>query len=206
MREKEVSTRVLFIRHGQPDYDSDRIYDDRKLQIGLTTQGERQAQRTAECLASQDFVSIYTSPILRTHQTATYLADVTGQSLTTDHRLQERDFGQWNGLSFKEIEQQYPEQYRQWKQNKLEYTPEGGESMQQVSDRLLSFLAEVLPKHKGEQIAVFSHVGPIRLAITLAFQIPMQQYRQFQVDYAAICRIDYGQTLNNLIYMNKVCY
>ena len=206
MREREKSTTIYLIRHGKPDFPSDRIYCDAQEHPDLTEEGRNQAESGAEYLAEQEIEAIYSSPLSRTLQTAEYLANKSGISLKTETDLQERAFGIWDGLTFVEIEQQYPTEYQAWKQDQVGFTPPGGETMREVSARVERCLQAIIERHKGRSVAIFTHMGPIRLAVTQAFEIPMTQYRQIRVDYAGISRIDYGVSRNNLMFLNRIFY
>lgn len=206
MREQEKSTTIYFIRHAKPDFPSDRIYCDARENPALTVEGQQQAETSAEYLANESIEVIYASPLARACQTADYLAKRLEIEIKTDPNLQERAFGIWDGLYFSEIEQQYPDQYQAWKRDQVGFTPEGGETMRDVSARVERVLHEIIQRHQGGTVAIFTHMGPIRLAVTRAFEIPMTQYRQIRVDYGGISRIDYGVSRNNLIFLNRLFY
>jgi len=206
MRTKEKSTTVYFVRHGQTDFPTDRIYCDDQIDPELNRSGLIQAKSAALYFQDVPVDVLYCSPALRTRMTAGEISQVTGQEVKLDERLRERRFGVWEGLYFKEIEQQYPNEYAAWKADPVNYTPEGGETVPDVTNRLQNCLIDLLQKHSGQTIVVVCHVGPIRMAVTNAFEIPENQYRQIRVDYAGITRIDYGETRNNLIFLNNVRY
>lgn len=206
MREREKSTAIYLIRHGKPDFPSDRIYNDATEHPDLTAEGREQAASCVDYLVGEDIEAIYASPLARTLQTAEFLAKSLGIEISTETALQERGFGVWDGLTFTEIEQDYPQEYQAWKQDQVGFTPQGGETMREVAERVEYCLQGIISRHKGGKIAVFTHMGPIRLAVTRAFEIPITQYRQIRVDYAGISRIDYGVSRNNLLYLNRIFY
>ncbi|MDH5301644.1 MAG: histidine phosphatase family protein [Gammaproteobacteria bacterium] len=206
MRTKETSTQVYFIRHGQTDFPNDRIYCDDREDPSLIRQGLIQAKSAALYFQDVPIDALYCSPALRTRMTAAEVSQVTGVAPVFDERLRERRFGIWEGLYFDEIERLYPQEYAAWKADPVNFTPEGGETMHDVNVRLQSGLDHIMAAHQGRAVAIVCHVGPIRMAVTRAFHIPEDQYRQIRVDYAGITRIDYGRTINNLIFLNNVRY
>jgi len=206
MRNKEKSTNIYFVRHGQTDYPLDRIYCDGVEDPALNQNGMFQAKLAALYLRDKDLSAIYSSPALRTQTTASEISQVTGLDIQTEKDWIERRFGIWEGLYFHEIEEQYPEEYLNWKKDKVSYTPDNGETIEDVGQRLGVSLKNLIENHSGENIAVVSHVGPIRIAVCLAMDIPLRNYRQIRIDYASVSRIDYGQTLNNLINLNYCGY
>lgn len=205
MREKEIATSILFVRHGQTDFPLDRIYCDDAEDPALNQNGVAQANRAAAYLAPIPLAAIYASPCQRTRATANAVAAALERpNVSVDVRpaLMERRFGIWEGLFFHEIESQYPEEYRRWKSDNSGYKPQGGESIFDMLARIKPTLEEIITKHKGETVAVVGHVGPIRAMIADALCLPLTEYRRITVDYASISQVNYGRKQNNLIFCN----
>ena len=202
MREKEPTTRVIYLRHGKTDFPTDRIYCDDREDPALNTAGLAQVKSAAKLLSSQSVDVIYTSPSSRTRMTADEAARVIQAPIVEEPDLRERRFGIWDGLYFEEIARDYPEAYQSWRQDPVHFTPEGGETMDGVMDRVGASVERMLGEHQGKTILVVSHVGPIRVCLTAALKIPVAWYRQLRIDYGAITRVDYGSSQNNLVYAN----
>ncbi len=206
MRTKEKSTNIYFLRHGQTDYPSNRIYCDDKEDPGLNSSGIYQAKCAAIALKNVGISKIYASPAKRTQMTAREFSDISELPIHTLPAWVERKFGIWEGLYFNEIEENYPEEYLKWKQNPVGYTPEAGETIEDVGYRLSQSLAELTKAHQGENILLVTHTGPIRVSLCASLAIPIENYRQIRVDYASISRVDYGETRNNIIRINHYTY
>lgn len=202
MREKEKSTRVIFVRHGKADFPQDRLYCDDREDPPLTEEGILQAGYAAEHLANQGIDVIFSSPMLRTRATAELIAGKTQSSVFFNPGLKERPFGRWDGLYFDEIARDYPEQFQAWKRDPITFVPEGGETITAHKDRVMSALTEIVENHRGQRIVIVSHVGPIRMWITAALDMPLSAYRRLTIDYASMTRVDYGVKQDNLMYMN----
>lgn len=206
MRSKEKTTNIIFVRHGMTGFPLDRIYCDEQENPPLNEAGEMQASAAATFLADEPVAQIYASPILRTNTTANCIAKATGAPVELDSGLVERRFGIWEGLYFHEIEEQFPDEYLQWKTQPIEFAPEGGETVNHLAERVQSRIDSYIEKHEGQTIVVVSHVGPIRVAATCAIRMPIDAYRWLRIDYAALTRIDYGRRQNNLTYLNLTPY
>ena len=206
MRTKEKSTNIVFLRHGQTDFPTDRIYCDDVINPELNERGLMQADSAASSLKDQNIQKIYCSPAKRTRMTAQKVVDITGAELEIVPEWVERRFGQWEGMYFKEIEEVYPEEYLKWKRDMVNYTPENGETITDVKDRLAKSLDLITKRHTSEKILIVTHVGPIRISLCEAMSIPLTNYRQIRVDYASMSRVDYGETRNNLIFLNQYNY
>ena len=199
MREKEQSTRIIYVRHGQTDFPVNRIYCDDVEDPALNAAGRDQVGRAASLLRHVNYDAIYASPSKRTLMTAEELAHGKGLEIYSNPLLRERRFGIWDGLYFQEIEQKYPEAYLSWKQDQAGYSPEGGETMYDVLERVNMVLESIIKDHKNQTVIVVSHVGPIRLCIADALGMPLSAYRQLTIDYASISAVDYGRSQNNLL-------
>lgn len=206
MREKEPSTRIIYVRHGQTDFPSRRIYCDDREDPRLNDDGLSQAQGAGEFLRLHSVDAIYTSPSSRTRMTADQIcrfADIPNTKIE-DEALSERRFGIWEGLFFDEISQKYADAYQLWKRDPVHYTPEGGETIDELMTRVSAAIQRIIEANFGKTIVVVSHVGPIRVALTSALKIPVQWYRQLRIDYGSLTRVDYGSSQNNLIYSNVI--
>ncbi len=202
MRETEDSTQLLFVRHGTPDFPGKRIYCDGKEDPVLNEKGLKEAQATAQLLKGCGATALYSSPLKRSQMTAKEIAETIQLPVMTHEKLKERNFGIWEGLYFDEIENNYPEDYKCWKQSPAYFNPEGGESIHDMNRRIQQAINEIISENYGEKVIVACHVGPIRVALTQAMKMPIEHYRQLRIDCASVSRIDYGTTQNNFIYMN----
>ncbi|MDH5259013.1 MAG: histidine phosphatase family protein, partial [Gammaproteobacteria bacterium] len=158
MRTKEKSTNITFLRHGQTDFPTNRIYCDDIEDPELNENGLNQAKSAANMLKAQNIRKIYCSPAKRTMMTANEVVDVTGAELEIVPDWVERRFGKWEGMYFKEVEETFPDEYLLWKQDMVNYTPEGGETINDVKARLAKSLSTIRSKHINENILIVTHV------------------------------------------------
>ncbi|MFQ5488460.1 MAG: histidine phosphatase family protein [Gammaproteobacteria bacterium] len=202
MREKEKATRVIYVRHGRADFPYDRLYCDGREDPALAEEGRQQAQEAAQLLQQEAVDVIYASPMQRTLSTAEPIVSACGAPLHAHEQLKERPFGIWDGLYFDEIARDFPEQFWAWKQDPVNFVPEGGETIGAHAARIKAAVSDIIGRHPGQLIVIVAHVGPIRMCVTDALCMPLEGYRQLTVDYGSLTRIDYGRRQNNLIYLN----
>ncbi len=203
MRTKEPSTTLIFIRHGSTDFPEDRIY------IGdngpnLNKEGRLQASRLGEWLTGEDIAAVLVSPCARTIETATPVVKKLELEYKVMNELKERGFGIWEGLTFKEIEDRYPDGLSRWKSDPIHYTPEDGESIVDLQKRISSIVPYAIQEYKGKRIVIVTHMGPVRVAVAQALQIPLMNYRYLQIPPGSATRIDYGVTAANLVYLGAI--
>lgn len=182
------ATRIVAIRHGETAWNVDtRIQG--HLDIPLNTTGLWQADQVARALADEPIAAIYTSDLQRAHATAQAVARATGAPLTTHTGLRERSFGHFQGRTFAEIEAELPEDAHRWRKRDPHYTPDGGESLVTLRERIERTVAQLAQQHLGEQVVMVAHGGVLDVLYRLATRQDIQAPRTWQLSNAAINRL-----------------
>jgi len=105
---------VILWRHGQTDYNAAGKLQG-QIDIPLNVTGIEQANGAAAVLAKVKPAAIVSSDLSRAVDTAAALAERIGLEPMVDKRLRERSFGQWEGLTHKEMSKGWPEAFAQWR-------------------------------------------------------------------------------------------
>ena len=166
---------ALLVRHGQTEWNAER-----RLQgwapVGLSKRGHEQAAALGETIADAHEVdAIVASDLERTRQTADHLAEATGAPLQFDRGWRERGFGVYQGLPYADVQDRHPEfDLRERSIVGLPATPEGGESVAEVRERVFDAWERLhaaddgaLPEgaHEDATVAVVTHGGPLHLVL-----------------------------------------
>jgi probable phosphoglycerate mutase len=159
-----LTTHVVLIRHGQSQGNAEGRFGGH-TDTPLSTRGRRQAQATANALATEKFSAIYSSDLPRAIDTASPLAQLAGVPLKTTDALRERSVGVMEGLTFEEAAEQHPEQYQALLRRDFEHVLIGGESYRQTLDRASRLLDQAIEENQGSRIALFAHTGTICILI-----------------------------------------
>ena len=120
----------------------------------LSIEGERRAKILSEQDELKKINAVYTSNCVRTLETAKYLLDKQNLKVTIDERFDERRVGIPN---YKEFPDWYIRQFKD-----INFKTVNGESLQEVRNRFTEAFNEVVNKHKGRRIAIFTHGNAIR--------------------------------------------
>lgn len=152
-------TLLTLVRHGQTDWNLERRIQG-TTDIPLNDTGRADARGAAAALAGTSHDAIYSSPLVRAHETAQIIAGELGLSAPrTVHGVREREFGVGEGM----LVDDYIAQYGDWHGD----VP-GAETMEQVRDRALDELDVIVrdarrrSSPRAESIVVVSHGGVIR--------------------------------------------
>jgi ribonuclease H / adenosylcobalamin/alpha-ribazole phosphatase len=185
-------TATLLLRHGQTPMSVQKRYAglSPKTDAPLTDTGVRQAVAAAKRLASAGIDAIVASPLRRTVRTAEEVAAVIGVPVLTDEGFRETDFGAWEGLTFAEVRERWPSELTTWLADPS-VAPPGGESFDQVSERVTAALHRILAERAHQTVLIVSHVTPIKTLVAAALLAPPAALYRMHLDVAALCEIDW---------------
>ena len=180
--------RVLLIRHGQTDWNVDGRWQG-TLPIGLNDMGRTQARSLAAHLATRKIGSIYSSHLPRALDTALAIGKVVGITPQTDTRLQEFNLGVFQGLTRDEIQQHYPDEWRDFERDYWNYSITNGESRRTLQTRAHEVFQHIVENAVGPEVAIVSHGGTIRMLLLKLFE-GAPELNHFHVENTSLTTID----------------
>lgn len=184
----QTATRLIAIRHGQTAWNvALRIQG--QLDIPLDEHGRWQAGRVAQALADEGVDAIYSSDLERAAGTAAAVARATGAALATDVALRERAFGEFEGLTFAEIEQRWPEAAARWRRRDPDFGPGGGETLSSFYARSVAAAERLAARHPGQTVVLVAHGGVLDCLYRAATRIALGAPRTWQLGNASINRL-----------------
>jgi probable phosphoglycerate mutase len=186
------ATRIIAVRHGETAWNVDtRIQG--QLDIDLNDKGRWQAQRVAQALADETIHRVYSSDLSRAHATARAIAQRTSEPTAREVQLhtglRERGFGTFEGQTWADIETNWPEESRRWRQRDPHFAPPGGETPLQLRERVAHTVAELAAQHLGEQIVLVAHGGVMDMLYRLATNQDLSAPRTWELGNTAINRL-----------------
>ncbi len=199
-------TRLLLLRHGQTELSAQRRYSGRG-NPALTDVGRQQAAAASRYLAQRGGIAaVFSSPLQRAHDTAATAAKALGLDVTVEDDLIETDFGAWEGLTFNEAAQHDPELHRRWLRD-TSTTPPGGESFDEVLDRVLRVRERIIAAHEGATVLVVSHVTPIKMLLRLALDAGPGILYRLHLDLASLSIAEfYSDGASSVRLVNQTGY
>ena len=181
-------TRIFAIRHGETAWNASlRIQGHTDIPLNAT--GAWQAERLAEALADENICALYSSDLRRARDTAAPLAARAGLPLTTEPDLRERCFGEFEGSTFLEIEQRWPEQSARWRRRDANFGPGGGETLEIFYARCVGAAMRLAARHPGQSIVLVVHGGVLDCLHRAATHMDLQAPRTWQIGNASINRL-----------------
>jgi len=180
-----MTTRLLLVRHGATPLTAEDKFSGAD-NIHLSEEGRDQVRHLALRLAEVKLSAIYSSPYDRTMETANIIAELHGLTPVAHDGLREINHGHWEGLTRREVETRFLEEYTEWESDPFSFAPEGGESGISVLARALPIIREIVVKHRDETLVVVSHKATIRLIISSFLGFDGRGYRD-RLDQAPAC-------------------
>jgi alpha-ribazole phosphatase len=181
-------TVLWLIRHPEPDVCTRGLCYG-SLDVPLSEEGVRCAYAMAASLAHERIASVYASSKQRCVVPARILAEVQQCPFKIIDGLQELNFGKFEGHSYEELAVSYPGLYHEWMENPAGVKFPDGESLCDMSARVMLALREVFVRHTGESIAIVTHGGPIRAILADALGMPSRNIFRIEQRYGALNRI-----------------
>ena len=172
------------VRHGESAWNAENRLCGRS-DVPLSEVGRWQAKRLAERLKPIAFEAFYTSPLGRAFETARFIAEAVGLEPTSDQRLVELDYGQWEGRTLSDVMENDSQAFDAWDATPARLAPPGGETGLAAQQRVVSFLDSLAPKHPQGRVLVTFHKTVCRLAICHVLGIAPDEYRRRLVLYNA---------------------
>ncbi len=169
--------KLILIRHGQTDWNARHMVQGRN-DLPLNPVGLQQAEEIGSFLKDTKISAIYSSPLQRAYQTARHIAH--SGEVIVDDRLIERDFGLWDGMSFSQIAEKYPDLWKIWRTAPADTEIPGAERIPDVANRCLPFLEEIVDHHcpAGETAAIVSHTIPLKIIVAHFMKLPLNSIHE----------------------------
>jgi ribonuclease H / adenosylcobalamin/alpha-ribazole phosphatase len=142
------STIIWLARHGETDRTSAGRFNGRD-DVPLNETGRRHCTQLAEQLVAVSLGAIIASPLSRAAETAQIVAGDRALPVLQDARFIEIDYGEWEGLTYQEVQERWPVLFREWETDPAQCAPPGGETGIAVAERATAALAEVVTRGQG---------------------------------------------------------
>lgn len=180
-----MSTRLYLVRHGATKLTSEDRFSG-AIGVDLSDEGRQQVERLGERLASEKIDAVYSSPLSRTLDSAQILAKPHGLTPRLEDGLKEISHGRWEGLSRREVEERFRDEYVAWEVDPFTVAPEGGESGVSVLARALPVIRQIVALHPDQSVIVVSHKATLRLIISSLLGFDPRGYRD-RLDQSPAC-------------------
>lgn len=179
------------IRHGETALNVKGCYYGRTDAV-LSEKGISQARYLKEILKEVSFDYIVASPLVRAYNTAQIVMEEREQEIFGDRRLMEQDFGIFEGMTYKEIQNTYPKELDAWNEEFSTYRIPKGERFADVRSRAEDFLRDIPSgrESKGEKMLIVAHKGTLGHLLAAMLKLPLDGYWNFVFEQGCYSVVD----------------
>ena len=191
---------LYLLRHAQSEANLRGVLAGPDNSVNLSDTGRKQSVKVSKHLQNINFQEIYCSPISRCMQTIQpLLGSKPSIQVVQEVKIQEMNYGQWNGKDLKALSKKRDWQSIQSAPSK--FTFPDGESFNQLRRRVSSFLSEI--SDKDGPLLVVSHGDVIKMILACTLDLPTDKFQNFVIEPASISIVHYGSKAKNIISVNQ---
>ncbi|MEM9448694.1 MAG: histidine phosphatase family protein [Cyanobacteria bacterium P01_E01_bin.6] len=210
-------TRVILVRHGESTFNVQRRVQGHCDESNLTEAGRIAARQVGAALSGIPLDAIYSSPLRRAKTTTELIVETLSQDEPTlpdvsfSQDLYEVNLCQWEAVTFKEIKEKFPEDYKVWQEEPHNLrmdvpTPEGDIEfypIRAVYDQARRFWHDVLPVHQGQTILVVGHSVINRALVQTAMGLGPESLANFRLSNCGISIVNFSGALGDPIQLES---
>ncbi len=187
--------KVYLLRHGQTDWNAVKRWQG-NTDIELNNIGIKQAECVAERFVDTNIGAIYASNLSRAKTTAEVIknrANKKNIELVIENDLSEIKLGDWEGLTYGEVSEKYPDEYKRWSTNHAEVIGYGVENYHDLQQRAFNVFDKICSDNT-EDILIVSHGAWIKALICKILNIPLEYKKNFEIENTSITTIEVSKT------------
>lgn len=202
-------SKLLLVRHCCTEFNSARRYAGHR-DVELSLVGYQQAERLHGYLADEKIDAVYSSDLKRALVTAEVILPERKADIITCPELREVDYGDVEGLTFREMSRLYPEVAKSFVNSSPQLEYPGGESLKRLAERVGEFSDKLKGSAPLQTILIVSHRGPLRMLICRLLGIDLKHWRQIGLDNASLSIVETSEPgailsrLNDTTHLKRV--
>ncbi|MBN2299809.1 MAG: alpha-ribazole phosphatase [Acholeplasmataceae bacterium] len=182
--------KIYLVRHGQTDWNFNHRFQG-WADIELDTVGMIQAKMLTNYFKDVEIDHMYTSDLSRSLKTAQYIQKSLLCPLTLSHDLREMNVGNWEGLTWEEIQEAYQDDLIQYENQLFGVPISGGESLVEFQNRVVSLFMKLIEK-EYQNLCIVTHGGVIRVLLCYLLGYDLSQRDLIKIDNASISILEVG--------------
>jgi phosphoserine phosphatase len=181
---------IILVRHGETEWNAAEIFRGR-ADVALNENGLRQAQLLAAYLKDEKIDAVYSGPLSRAVKTAQAIASPHNLPVNIVANLNDIDCGEWEGLPLTEVKEKYEELYRDWVDTPEQVRLPGGETLDEIRDRVLPFVQDAVTRVEEGKIVLVSHRAVLKVLISALLTLDNGAFWSFKLDNCGLTRFNF---------------
>ena len=184
------NTEIIFIRHGETDFNRARLYFGH-LDPDLNKTGVEQLRKTKILFEKREKMPdvVFSSDLKRCSQSMEILEIDEGIEKILSKEFREISFGIFEGKTYEEIKNEYPEETERMINDWRNFKADKGESLKDVMIRTVKKMDEIIEKYKNKKILIVAHAGVIQALISYYLFGNLDGYWKFKINNGSITKL-----------------
>ncbi|MHC1685367.1 MAG: histidine phosphatase family protein [Clostridiaceae bacterium] len=198
--------RLYLARHGTTELNKSGVYYG-STDCSLSEEGLAESKAIAEALKDKNVDIIISSNLKRTLETSeiiknTICKEKTPIEIVEIEEFRELDFGRWEKLHYKDVEAQYPKEWKLFCEDWKNGAPPEGESFMVFYERVIKGLTAVLEKYEDKNILIVAHQGVLRIILSKLICNSEDLYWNFTFSHKRYSELEIIDNHCNIIKIN----
>ena len=191
-------TRIYLIRHGEVAGAGVPRYNGHS-DVALSERGEEQYHLLRERFADARITACYTSDLSRCRRGGEILGQHLGVEPIADPALRELNIGIWEGMTWAEIQESWPDEWQERLADIVNYRVTDGENLLDLEARIMPAIERIIERHRSEDVLVVAHGGANRVILLNAIGAPLSALFNIEQNFCCLNIIDYFQDGNRVV-------
>ena len=198
--------KITFISHGATIYSEEWRFSDANNYPPLSDLGFEEIRNVVNYLKTRAVKNdvIYSSPSVRAQQSAQIISKLFKQDYETIDSLTSRKCGSWNGLTYAQIIEKYPNGISEALADLELENKFGGECTPEFITRIKTEIDKLVEENLGNRIIIVTHPDIIEAAICAALNIDANNLLKFYIRTGSVTQISYYENWSSLMYCGHV--
>lgn len=194
--------KITFICNGASIYSEEGRLTDNELYPPLSERGQEEIEKICDFLKRRGVKNdkIYTSPSVRSVQSAAMISKLFKQDYEILEDLHTRKYGSFNGLTFEQILKNQPDAIVKLVLNPDVPVPDDAESITKFIHRIKNIIDNIIEDNIGNRIIIVTHRDIIKAAICSALNIPDATLHRIYIKSGSVTQISYYDRWASLVY------
>ena len=194
--------KITFICNGATIFSEEDRFTDSESYPPLSETGQEEIEKICEFLKNRGIKNdkIYSSPAVRSQQSAAMISKIFKQDFEIIEDLHPRKCGAFNGLTFEQIDEKYPDVLDKLINNPDIPTPEDAEAVSEFITRIKASIDNVINQNIGGRIIIVTHKDVIKAAICGALDLPHTSLHRIYIKSGSATQISYFERWSSLVY------
>ncbi len=194
---------IYIVRHGETQLNKEEVFRGRK-DIPLNETGRKQAEQAGAYFRGIPVKRIISSPLSRAVETAQGIGSATGVPIERAEELTDINFGIWEGLSLKEVEERHPADLAVWRTSPEKLRIVDGETLAEVRERISRGLTRTAGL--AGAVVIVTHRAICKILVLSLLNIGNEHFWGMKYDPGSITLLEGSDARFTLVFSNDTCH